>query len=1080
MMPAKSSNPATQGISLEPNRRISSFFEPLVKKSDQLAATAYVDVILRTMSLYFRLSPTFRRQLKDTKTGRYRYVFEARFLFRTRDDSVVLHAIFADGQMRLGHGRITNPDLTFTFKNPAAMRRLFSPTRPADPLTMMLENQLSVEGNLMYLAKFGHLSKEMNLGRKKRKALAGRRTNPNLTIVHNPTARSSHPLAHRAILTSQPHDRVAVLEEPFLSRYRLEDFPRLKLLRERLYVNLGEVCTERPRLLTEYFLKYGFEKNPTGQERDPEIRQAEALHHILSHREPIIRDLDLLAGTSTTKEVGVLIYPEFGGALLWPELLTVDERKLNPYKISAEDIDILNFEVFPFWTDRNIMEYTRRKYGNPRCQQLDDRWVLYFSWKPHAVSHTVPNFPLLLERGLLDLSRQAREKENQAKTEKERNFYRGLQIAQEGVLAYANNLRRKATEMAAGLREDDPGEVQRKKDLLALVGVLTQVPAYPARTLREALNAIWIAWVSLHMENMNAGLSLGRLDLWLQPYFLKDVARATNSEEKEETIRQALELVGSFYLKCADHLPAVPDIGNRLFGGSSSDQALTLGGVDRVGESAVCDMTYIFLKVTEMLALRDPNVNARYYPGINSPEYLKRLIEVNTITAATPSLHNDSVIIPALVNQGFALEDARDWAATGCVEPTSAGRHFGHTNSMLLNTVAPLEMALHDGIHPLIGERIGPRTGDPLVHSLSDNPVPPWTGVFSGDRLPGGSLQPQPADPLVHSLPGQPAGPRAGDLAAPETFPTFDAFLAAYKKQLAFLIDQAIEYNNLLGLSHQYLHPTPLLSSLFEGPMEKAKDVIEGGAVYNTSGAALVSLTDAVDSLLAIKDLVYEHKVVDWPTLLAALAADFVGYEALQARILTKVPKFGTNQEARDLAQELIDFIYDEYQRHFNYRGGRYTSGFWSMSNHVAFGTLSGALPSGRRKGQPFTPGITPSPNAADQLLANIRTIASLNPLKMPNNIAFNVKVAPGPQDTHGEFVERVTAYARTYFELGGMQMQFNIVTTETLKDAMAHPENYRWLLVRISGYNAYFVELNEEMQKEIIRRTEFNLLGNR
>ena len=212
-------------------------------------------------------------------------------------------------------------------------------------------------------------------------------------------------------------------------------------------------------------------------------------------------------------------------------------------------------------------------------------------------------------------------------------------------------------------------------------------------------------------------------------------------------------------------------------------------------------------------------------------------------------------------------------------------------------------------------------------------------------------------------------------------------------------------------------------------------------------------------------------------TLLRALEADFRGYETLHARIISRVPKFGSDaREPRELAGELIDFIYDCYQSHHNYRGGVYTSGFWSMSNHVAFGTLSGALPSGRLKGKPFTPGITPSPGVTDRLLSNIHTVAGLDPLKMPNNIAFNVKVAPGAQDSHEEFVERVTAYAKSYFELGGMQMQFNIVTTEMLREAVEKPEDYRWLLVRISGYNAYFVELNADMQQEIIERTEFSM----
>ncbi|CAA7602655.1 Pyruvate formate-lyase domain protein [Acididesulfobacillus acetoxydans] len=1022
---------------------------------DVLGARLAGSAMLRLMSLSFRLDPALRRNLVDGKKGLYDYVFNARLLFRTRDDSVLIHVEFKEGKMQVGRGRIERPDLTLTFKSPQTLRKLFSPFNPGDPLIMMLENELSAEGNMIFLARFGHLGKEISTGKKKRRRLAHAGpvplsevgTTPPSGATYNPeskakpfwpmqppgaaaptsNSRLNEAPIRQATLISSPHDQVGVLSEPFLSRYTLEDFPRLKFIRQRLNDNPGEICSERPRLLTEYFLQAGFERDASGRERDPELRQAEALNHILTHRQAVIHDWDILAGTSTTKEVGVLLYPEFGAGLLWPELLTIDERKLNPYRITVEDIDILNDLIFPFWSERNVMEYTRAHYGNPSCQQLNDRWVLYFSWKPHAVSHTIPDFPTILRRGLLDLMREAQEMEASAQTEKERTFYLALQIAQEGVLAYTAHLREKVQEMAAQLtpRESAP-EQRRKQELLDMAEVLARVPAYPARTLKEAVNAIWLCWVSLHMENMNAGLSLGRLDQWLQPYFLQDIARAQSEEEKEKIIYRSIESVGALFLKCADHLPASPDIGNRLFGGSSSDQALTLGGVTPSGESAVCDMTYIFLKVTEMLTLRDPNVNARYYPGVNSPEYLKRLIEVNRITAATPSLHNDAAIIPAMLQQGFSLEDARDWAATGCVEPTSAGRHFGHTNSMLLNTVAPLEMALHNGFHPLLGEQVGPETGDP-------------------------------------SLPG--------------TFPTFASFKEAYKLQLSFLISQAIEYNNLLGKSHQYLHPTPLLSSFIQGPIEKGKDVIEGGARYNSSGAALVSITDVVDSLMVIRNLIYEAETVSWTILLAALAADFKGYETLHALILSKIPKFGTEAEQpRQLAQELIDFIYAEYQSHENYRGGKYTSGFWSMSNHVAFGTLSGAIPSGRRKGQPFTPGITPSPGVGDQLLDNMQTVASLKAEMMPNNIAFNVKIAPGPQDTHALFVERVAAYTQTYFELGGMQLQFNIVTTETLKDAMAHPENYRWLLVRISGYNAYFIELNEDMQQEIIRRTEFHL----
>ncbi len=992
-----------------------------VVKKDR-AAGSYVAAILRLMSLYLRISPQFRRNILDEREGRQGYSFNGRVQFRTVDGSVCVYAVFDNGKMKVGKGKIDRPDFTFNFKTAAGMRSIFDLTNPKDSLMLMLENELFLEGNLMCLAKFGHLSKELTLGRKKRKRLR-RQQEPGEAAageVHIPST-----VRRRATLNSTPHDKVAVLDEPFLSDYALTDFPRLQAVREKLYTVSPAVCAERPRLLTEYFLKHGFERDSAGAQRDPSLRQAEALRHILANRKPVIRDWDLLAGTTTAKEVGVLLFPEFGALALWPELLTVDEREMNPYRISAEDIDTLTYDVFPFWTERNVMEYTRAVNGNPRCQQLEGRWVLYFCWKAHAVSHTIPDFPAILKRGLLDIMEEAAVKEKAALTEKEKNFYRALQVAQEGILTYARNLSVEALRMASALG-DSEADRARRLELDAMAEVCVQVPAYPARNLHEAINAIWLCWVALHMENMNAGLSLGLLDRWLQPYFLMDIEKAASEEEKREIVKKAIELVGCFYLKCADHLPNVPDLGNRLFGGSSSDQALTLGGVERNGESAVSDMTYIFLKVTDMLSLREPNVNARYHPRVNSPEYLKRLVEVNSITTATPSLHNDAAMLPALVEQGFSIEDAREWGATGCVEPTSCGRHMGHTNCMLLNTVAPLEMALHNGIHPLIGEQVGPQTGDPAVEGA---------------------------------------------------FPTFEDFKQAYKQQLSYLIGQSIEYNDMLGRSHQYLHPTPLLSSFIQGSMETAKDVIDGGAIYNSSGAALVSITDVIDSLVAINELIYEKKILDWPTLLEALERNFEGHEALHARITNKVPKFGTDApEPRSLAQELINFIYDEYQRHTNYRGGKYTSGFWSMSNHVAFGTLSGALPSARLKGKPFTPGITPSPGVTDQLLPSIHSIAGLDPLKMPNNIAFNVKAAPGGQDSHQDFVERATAYVTTYFELGGMQMQFNMVTTETLKDAAARPDHYRWLLVRISGYNAYFIDLNKDMQQELIERTEFNL----
>ena len=565
----------------------------------------------------------------------------------------------------------------------------------------------------------------------------------------------------------------------------------------------------------------------------------------------------------------------------------------------------------------------------------------------------------------------------------------------------------------------------RKAELENLSRICNRVVEYPARALDEAVNAIWITWIALHMESTNAGLSLGRLDQWLQPYFESDMAKLETPQERNEYVKHAIELVGCLFMRCTDHLPLTPDAANYYFGGSSSDQVITLGGVTPDGEDGVNDMTYIFLKVTEMLSIRDPNVNARFNPTKNSDAYLKRLCEVNLITAATPSMHNDDVVMKSLEEFDYDLRDLRNWSATGCVEPTLSAKHIGHTNFQMMNMVAALEMAMNNGRHPLMNWKLGPDTG------VVEN------GAFQ----------------------------------------TFDEFFDAFTVQFKFLIDQSIEYNEMLARAHQYIRPTPMLSSLIDGCIRTGKDVTKGGAKYNSSGAACIGLADVTDSMMAIKKLVFDEKKVSFADLKRAVDGNFANEPALHAMLTRKVPFFGSgSDEAVALANRITGFAHDCYGGHSHYRGGRYTVGFWSMSNHVIYGTLSGALPSGKLVGKPFTPGLTPQPNASKDLLDNIRDVARLDPRNMNNNIAFNVKVVPSPADAREQTVDRMFSYVKTYFQLGGMQMQMNVVTSDTLRDAMAHPENYRNLLVRISGYNAYFVTLNRDMQLELIERAEYGI----
>jgi len=337
--------------------------------------------------------------------------------------------------------------------------------------------------------------------------------------------------------------------------------------------------------------------------------------------------------------------------------------------------------------------------------------------------------------------------------------------------------------------------------------------------------------------------------------------------------------------------------------------------------------------------------------------------------------------------------------------------------------VAPFEMAMFNGYHPLMRWHLGPETG------------------------------------------------KASD------FKTFDDFFNAYRTQLEFMAGLACQYNNYLGEAHAVLRPTPLMSALIDGCVKKGIDCTAGGAKYNSSGTACIGLADVVDSLMAIKTLVYDRKEYTLEQVFDAVKKNFEGEEIMRQKILTEVPRFGSdNDEAVEMANRVTKFTRDFFWSQKNYRGGHYTTGWWSMSNHVAFGTLAGALPSGRLSGLPFTPGLTPEANASKSLLDNIKDVCKLDPQNMNNNIAFNVKVNPSAMDSHAETVDHLCSYAKAYSTLGGMQMQFNVVSSATMKAAMANPDAYRDLMVRISGYNAYFVELNKELQLELIRRADYGM----
>jgi len=972
-------------------------------------------MLLHLMAFQFNHRKSLRKYLKNMD-GWFNFTVG----LRTEKGSAEAGIRFENGKCTVLPKVPKEADAVMFFTDEKAFFKMLRQT-PNEALNMLMYGKIRTTGNFTYHSLFNfYLSRMAGPAHRAMEKIRQKKETKEKKQYGKTSGKTVKDLRKKRVprLRAKNTDpKVKHLENPYLTDMKVEDFPRLVEFLDNHFEKRPEICPERPKILTGWFRENGFENQKDKKPWNPVLRQALALKHLMKNKKPIIGKNDLLAGTTTSKDVGVILYPDAHGALIWGELESVGHRELNPYDISEKTVEILHNQVFPYYIHRNFRELVRKKYDNPLCQQLDERFAVYFVWKSVGISHTIPDFEKLLKTGANGIINEIKKKLKTVNGDQEKAAsLKAMIITLEGLNEYARNLAAKAR-----IEENQEKDPVRKKELLKIADVCEKVPAAPAATLYEAVQAIWISWVALHMENTNTGLSLGRLDQLLQPYFEADMSKAETGKEKEKLIYRAVELIGCLYMRCADHLPLIPDIGNYLFGGSSSNQAITLGGVTSDGKDAVCDMTYIFLKVTEILGVRDPNVNARYDPQINSDTYLKRLCEVNYITRATPSLHNDQAVTASLAGFNYPDKELRNWSATGCVEPTISGKHMGHTGSILLSMVAPLEMALFEGRHPLMNWKAGPDAGN--------------------------------------------------------DFETFEDFFSAYQDQLTFLIDNAVEYNNMLAQAHAELRPTPLLSSLIDGCVEKGKDVTKGGAKYNSSGTALIGLADVTDSLMTIKKLVFEQGKISFAELKEALKNNFSHNPRLLTFLKNKTPKFGSgDKEAVEMADRVAALAHKQLSGHRNYRGGPYTAGFWSMSNHVAFGTLAGALPSGRLAQKAFTPGLTPLPGSSENMMDNLHDVAALSSLNMDNNMAFNVKVTPGINDDVKKLVDNISSAIKAYFLLGGMQMQLNIMSAESLRDAMINPEHYRDLLVRISGYNAYFVTLNKDMQMELIERSEYSL----
>ncbi len=595
------------------------------------------------------------------------------------------------------------------------------------------------------------------------------------------------------------------------------------------------------------------------------------------------------------------------------------------------------------------------------------------------------------------------------------DFLSSVPVAARAVIAYSNRYADLAEEMAE--ERSRRGEHERAAELREIAERCRHVPANPPRTFLEALQSMWMTQAALCISyGMAEILSLGRVDQYLYPYYRADLEAGRITRER------ALEAVEDLYVKLATFLIMLVEIGKETASEMGvGSNTLTIGGLDRDGNDAVNEVSYLLLEAHENLRALANNLCVRV--SSRTPrDFLRRACGSHRFTSGI-AFFNDEVIVPELTEDGFSLEDARDYSIVGCVEPTSTGSSFACTAGNDISLAGVLEMALNEGRMLLSGGRCGAATPDP------------------------------------------------------RGFASFEEVKAAFAEQLAYNVDRLVQAVEAKDRAYAEAFPAPLVSATLEGCLESGRDMTRGGARYNYGSITGRGLGTVADSLAAIRWAVFERRLVTMEELVHHLRTDFRENESLRRELKTRAPKYGNDDPAADeLARWVTDVFCAEVRKHACGRGGFYRPGIFSYGVHVADGMSLGATPDGRRAGEPVSNGISPVNGCEfSGPTAVMQSAAAAGGAPLSDGTALNLRFSPSMLGTD-EGEEKLAAMIEAYFALGGRHVQFNVVDTDTLRDAQAHPERYPDLVVRVSGYCAYFTDLGRSIQDDIIARTEWGL----
>ena len=746
------------------------------------------------------------------------------------------------------------------------------------------------------------------------------------------------------------------------------------------------------------------------------LRRAKSLRYLLEHMTIFIDDEELIVGNHASGPRCAPIFPEFG-LFDQKELDLMPVRKVDTLQISDEDKEDLLNDIFPYWKSIATGERAVHYFSPELLKILDSPYRVFnpLSRTRSGHGHYLPDVRKVLRKGFVFIEQEVHSHLAQLDFcdpdyAEKLQFYQAALICIEGVKTFQNRYADLAEEMAKTC-----GDPRRRQELLMIAANCRRVPYESARTYFEAVQSFWFVILIDYCGQNGSSISGGRIDQILRPYYERELRDGTLTRE------DAREILECLWIKHSDIIKAGTYSSVRNNGGFSTANNIVLGGLNENGEDAVCDLTYVCLDAEESVFNSEPNTSIRLSRK-NPDAYARRVIEILVKKeGGKMPFFNDDLIIDGLMRDGLTRDEALDYAIVGCVEPTGYGNTMGSTNAGMFNLAKCLELALFDGVCQMSGMQMGPKTG-----MLTD-------------------------------------------------FTSFEQLQKAYQTQMEYFVSMMICSLNCTEKLIGDYGPHIFSSLLLDGCIEHGRDCTRGGAKYNYIGIQGVGTADVADSLNAIRQLVFEKKQITAQELLDALRDNFEGKETLRQLLLKGVPKYGNDMEEVDETAAWAAGLYCNYVHGKpTVRGGFFRPGLFCLSSNTPLGRQVGALPSGRLAGTPLGDGgISPKHDMDTHgPTAAVKSVARIPQALAINGVNYNMKFLPAILRTD-ENRQNLVALIRAYFSLGGMHIQFNILTKETLLRAQLHPEQYRSLVVRVAGYSAFFIDLDKDIQDEIISRTE-------